>query len=141
MQVLLSENSLDGFYKCVNQNLEDMNNNDVFMYGLCYEQNLIYKSSIDENGKRYYILKDDFNFERAKEKYIGIVPLDFVLAAKMPNALDKLGLTMLNGKIKVKQKNKNKSINNDNEMYKKSPVLIKKIKRLHNEVFFHDIIK
>lgn len=103
MQILVSEDTLNEFYLTMEQNLIEMNSDDVFAYGLRYEEEPIYTISQDEKGITYYILKNNFDLEKAKHNYIGIVPFNYIVAAEKENALSILGLTINNGKIVKKE--------------------------------------
>ena len=99
--MLLSAEKIDEFDKIVDSNLEEMNIK-LMVYQLDPSK-LIYFTSWDEYGNQYYILKPNFDAERAVMDYIYQRPFAIQKATQKENALDLLGLKLENGDIKTKE--------------------------------------
>ena len=97
--MILSAEKVDEFDKIIDENLEEMNS-PASVYPLDYSK-LIYFTSWDENGNQYFILKPDFDEEKAWEEYI-YRRHSVEMASKKENALDSLGLKLSDGKIHLK---------------------------------------
>lgn len=103
MQKIVSENALKEFHSCIEYNLDLLDKGANFLSTIRYEKTRIYDYSLNEQGKGYYILKSDFDMSKAKSDYIGLVPIDYLVASQMDNSLDCLGLVKENGSIKIKR--------------------------------------
>lgn len=100
--MILSSEKINEFDEIVDSNLEEMNSKANFIYPLDYSK-LIYFTSWDEVGNQYFILKPEFDLEKAMTDYIYNRPYDITIATQKENALDSLGLKLENGKIKSKE--------------------------------------
>lgn len=100
-QLMVKLDDLKIFNNCIKSNLEEMKS-DVCSSGE-WENESIYFSSNDENGKIYYILKPDLDLNKVKSIFIGCMPVDIIIASQMPNALEALGLVMIDNKIETKK--------------------------------------
>ena len=100
--MLLSAEKVNEFDRIVDANLEEKNSKANIAYPLDNTK-LIYFTSWDEVGNQYYILKPDFDEEKAIENYIYRRHYDVTIASQKENALDLLGLKLEDGKIQIKK--------------------------------------
>lgn len=107
MQQMVLIDDLKKIHNCIEENLEAMNSTMNNIYATIWNDNeeSIYFTSNNKNGETYYILKPRFDLKRAKSLYIGCLPLDILVASQMDNALNCLGLQIIDDKIKVKDIN------------------------------------
>ena len=100
--LILSAEKIEAFDKMVDANLEQMN---IKLNTVCKfdPSKLLYFTSWDEMGNQYYILKPDFNAEKAIFDYIYQRPVAVEKSTQKENALDLLGLKLENGDIKTKE--------------------------------------
>lgn len=103
------KNTLEQYYKCVNDNLTKMGVPDIHFYSINNEE-LIYNISCDEYGEVFLILRSDIELDKVQSRYLGILPLNFVIAAEKENALAILGLKLENGNLKVIEKEKSRNM-------------------------------
>lgn len=102
-QRMLKETTINEFEYCIQENLIQMKKTVESMGRYEMDIDPIYFYSVDENGEGYYILKHNFDLEKAKACYLGEVSLDGLVASQQENALNILGLTKVNGKITLKE--------------------------------------
>lgn len=96
--MMLSYNKIKKFDNIININLDSMNSQLSYI-GSCNPENLIYFYSKDEEQKEYLILRPDIDLEKARNYYIGSIPLDLLIASQKENALNSIGLKLENRKI------------------------------------------
>ena len=108
------------FHGEIEKNLENMGSNECDMYRNVWydEDEPIYFKSYNKDGELYYILKPNFNSAKALDKYINSMSADYLIASRMSNALNCLGIVSFydnnyeNKEIhKEKIKNKKSSYN------------------------------
>ena len=112
VQKMVLLDDLKNFHNCIERKLDKdyfnlWNDND--------EQ--IYFASSNKNGEIYYILDPMFDYSRAQSLYIGILPVDVLIASQKENALNTLGLEKVNGVIRIKSNQK--QVNNDKVLKKR----------------------
>ena len=110
---MITTEETSNYQDIVNDNLKDMhskvNNLTPTDHEVNLEEMFFNYTIIDNQG--YYLLKDDPISKERRKKYIMLnIPLDVVLASQRPNALDAIGLVMIDGKIIKKEKSKIKKI-------------------------------
>ena len=120
-QKMVALDDLMAFYKTIKLNLEKMNC-EINVIGWNDSEEPIYFTSLDKDGKIFYILKDNFDLKEAKSKYIGTAIVDYIKASQMPNALNCLGLIKIENKIFSK-------IDLNNEVYSDCNVLFEPEKK------------
>jgi len=106
--MLISRDTLKEYHKVIEENLKDMDKKYGRIGSLDYPKS-IYFNSEDENGKLYSILKSDIDVRKAMNDYYSL-PLPLIMASQEENALNVLGLTLLDGKIVKKEKHKVRSL-------------------------------
>ena len=88
--VLLDD--LKRFHNTIEKNLEEMHSNvniNLIYASIWYENDEpIYFISRNKEAEVYYILKPEFDLERAIGKYISCLPADVLKASLMENALE-----------------------------------------------------
>ena len=116
---MVLKDDLDKFHEIIESNLRSMNNDINDTYATVWYDNdpSIYFVSEGKNGEIYYILDPMFDYGRAKSLYIGILPVDVLIASQKENALNTLGLEKVNGVIKIKSNQK--QVNNDKVLKKR----------------------
>ena len=112
--VLLDD--LKNFHNCIESNLEEKGNKDYFNFWNDNDEQIYFASS-NKNGEIYYILDPMFDYGRAQSLYIGILPVDVLIASQKENALNTLGLEKVNGVIRIKSNQK--QVNNDKVLKKR----------------------
>lgn len=105
---VLSLDEILNFYKIVLCNLEELNFNILISYPLI-DSKKIYSFYVDSTGKRFCKLNNDSDIKEILNEYIYIMPKDIILASKMNNALDAIGLEEINKSIKEKTYYKKKN--------------------------------
>lgn len=103
IQKMVLLDDLKKFHNCIENNLDKMKGNESFINCFDHTNDSIYFTSSDENGNTYYILKPEFDLEKARTLYIGCMPTDFIVASQMNNALSCLGLIKIEDKIFLKR--------------------------------------
>jgi hypothetical protein len=109
-QKMAKLDDLKEFHNKIEQNLEDMENEDLYdslcMYStMIYNNNeSIYFSSSDKEGNIFYILKPNFDKDRAMLMYFGWLPPRVLFASQMNNALASLGLAKKEDKMAMNEK-------------------------------------
>lgn len=106
-RMLLSYDKIKEYDEIINNNLDKMNSNINYINSLDNSKS-IYFYSKDENDKEYLILKPYFDFEKARYEYIGCLPLDIIIASQKENALEVIGLELVDGKLLKKDYEKAK---------------------------------
>lgn len=96
--MVLTANSIYKFIEAIDYNLERLNNTIDFSFEV-NESNAIYFFSKDENGKKYYILKDGFDIVSLRSEFIEFLPKKIILASQMYNALSKINLIKIDDNI------------------------------------------
>ena len=87
MQKMVSLNDLKKYYNIVEKNL-DVNINLIYASIWYDNDEPIYFISRNKEDEVYYILKPDFDLERAIGKYMSCLPADVLKASLMENALE-----------------------------------------------------
>ena len=108
---MITTEEANSFQDVVNNNLIAMNSKVNNLIPTDHEVNLddLFFNYTIINNQGYYLLKDDPISQERRKKYIMLnIPLDVVLASQRPNALDTIGLVMIDGKIIKKQNYKTK---------------------------------
>lgn len=99
--MILYEKALE-FDKVINENLDLMN--DLYGLGIMGKtDNRLFFTATNEEGELYAIIKPDADIEEARRWHIRCLPLEVVVASQMPNALDVIGLELVNGELKEKE--------------------------------------
>lgn len=92
MQKMVLLDDLKKYYNAVEKNLDEMNSDvsENLIYASIWYDNdePIYFISRNKEDEVYYILKPEFDLERAIEKYISCLPADVLKASLMENALE-----------------------------------------------------
>lgn len=92
MQKMVSLNDLKKYYNIVEKNLDEMDSNvniNLIYASIWYDNDEpIYFISRNKEDEVYYILKPDFDLERAIGKYMSCLPADVLKASLMENALE-----------------------------------------------------
>ena len=92
MQKMVLLDDLKKYYNAVEKNLDEMNSDvsENLIYASIWYDNdePIYFISRNKEDEVYYILKPEFNLERAIGKYISCLPADVLKASLMENALE-----------------------------------------------------
>ena len=92
MQKMVLLDDLKKYYNAVEKNLDEMNSDvsENLIYASIWYDNdePIYFISRNKEDEVYYILKPEFDLERAIGKYISCLPADVLKAALMENALE-----------------------------------------------------
>lgn len=92
MQKMVSLNDLKRFHNTIEKNLEEMHSNvniNLIYASIWYENDEpIYFISRNKEDEVYYILKPDFDLERAIGKYMSCLSADVLKASLMENALE-----------------------------------------------------
>lgn len=92
MQKMVLLDDLKKYYNTVEKNLDEMDSDvsENLIYASIWYDNdePIYFISRNKEDEVYYILKPEFNLERAIGKYISCLPADVLKASLMENALE-----------------------------------------------------
>lgn len=92
MQKMVLLDDLKKYYNAVEKNLDEMNSDvsENLIYASIWYDNdePIYFISRNKEDEVYYILKPEFDLERAIGKYISCLPADVLKASLMENALE-----------------------------------------------------
>lgn len=92
MQKMVLLDDLKKYYNAVEKNLDEMNSDvseNLIYASIWYDNNEpIYFISRNKEDEVYYILKPEFDLERAIGKYISCLPADVLKASLMENALE-----------------------------------------------------
>lgn len=92
MQKMVLLDDLKKYYNTVEKNLDEMDSDvsENLIYASIWYDNdePIYFISRNKEDEVYYILKPEFDLERAIEKYISCLPADVLKASLMENALE-----------------------------------------------------
>ena len=107
MGLLLSYDKIKKYIELVNNNLDEMGSNINWLFNSS-DLEQIYFYSCDEDGKAYLILKPDFNIKKARSDYMGCRPTEILVATQKANALDAIGLELIDGQIRKKESEKSK---------------------------------
>ena len=99
---MISADSVFEYEKIVNSNLKEMNTsvNSLTPDYLVDTDELFYFYTQDADNKGYYVLKVDDKSVEKRKRYIMGLPLDIVLASQKNNALELIGLRLIDGKIR-----------------------------------------
>ena len=116
VQKMVLLDDLKNFHNCIESNLEEKGNKDYFNFWDDNDEQIYFASS-NKNGEIYYILDPMFDYSRAQSLYIGILPVDVLIASQEENALNTLGLEKVNGVIRIKSNQK--QVNNDKVLKKR----------------------
>ena len=110
---MITTEEANSFKNVINNNLETMHSkvNNLIPTDSEVDLNDLFFNYTIINNQENYLLKDDPISQERRKKYIMLnIPLDVVLASQRPNALDAIGLVMIDGKIIKKQNYKTKKI-------------------------------
>lgn len=116
VQKMVLLDDLKNFHNCIESNLEEKGNKDYLNFWNDNDEQIYFASS-NKNGEIYYILDPMFDYSRAQSLYIGILPVDVLIASQEENALNTLGLEKVNGVIRIKSNQK--QVNNDKVLKKR----------------------
>ena len=103
----------DEYMHTINNNLKDMKSKVNNLTVADYEvdpDDLFFTFAADIDNKGYYIMKTDHESYLKSKNYIMGLPLDIILASEKTNALEILGLEMIDGKIVKKEESKIKKL-------------------------------
>lgn len=100
---MISYDKVVEFENIINNNLDEMNSpiNPSLFYE---EESKLYFHATDENGKVYLVIDPRADLKIAGNYHVGCLPLDIVIASQMENALDVLGIELIDGKLVMKNK-------------------------------------
>lgn len=104
--MLISRDTLKEYHRVIEENLKVVDSKIGHIRSSDFPES-IYFNSLDENGKLYSILKPDIDTEKAMYDYYSL-PLPLIIASQEENALDVLGLTLVDGKIVKKEREEHK---------------------------------
>lgn len=103
---MLPKSLIEEYDKMIDKNLDEMNSTINVVYPLDYEK-LIYRNTQDENGEWYSVLRFDLDIGEEKYRITHNSQKDLLAAAKMANALETIGIQLIDGKMKkIEHKNK-----------------------------------
>ena len=99
---MISADTVIKYERVVNSNLKRMNSsvNDLTPDYLIDTDKLFYFYAQDADNNGYYVLKSDDKSVYRRERYIMGLPLDIVIASQKENALEIIGLKLVNGRIR-----------------------------------------
>ena len=108
---MISYDKVEKFDKTINENLDNMNSkiNPSLFYD---EESKLYFHATDENGKLYLVIDPSADIKVAQDYHIGCLPIDIVVASQMENALNIIGLQLVDG-VLVKKKETNSNLTLD----------------------------
>lgn len=108
---MISYDKVEKFDKIINENLDNMNSkiNPSLFYD---EESKLYFHANDENGKLYLVIDPSVDIKVAQDYHIGCLPIDIVVASQMENALNIIGLQLVDG-VLVKKKETNSNLTLD----------------------------
>jgi len=101
---MISYDKVEEFDRVINENL-DLMNSEIDPLLFYNEESRLYFHATDETGKIYLVIDCNTDLKEAEHYHIGCLPLDIVLASQMDNALEVIGLELVDGKL-VKRKDK-----------------------------------
>lgn len=116
---MISADSVFEYEKIVNSNLKEMNTsvNSLTPDYLVDTDELFYFYTQDADNKGYYVLKVDDKSVEKRKRYIMGLPLDIVLASQKNNALELIGLRLIDGKIRKLKRRKRRVLENRYKIY------------------------
>ena len=116
---MISADSVFEYEKIVNSNLKEMNTsvNSLTHDYLVDTDELFYFYTQDADNKGYYVLKVDDKSVEKRKRYIMGLPLDIVLASQKNNALELIGLRLIDGKIRKLKRRKRRVLENRYKIY------------------------
>lgn len=87
------------FGRIINENLDAMGS-EINPF-LSYEEDFrLFLATSEETGKVYLVMNPNADLQAAQSYHIGCLPLDVVLASQMENALNVIGLQLVDGVLK-----------------------------------------
>ncbi len=101
---MLRHSQIQKFAEAINFNLQQLSKEIWPME----DADSIYFNSQDEDGNWYSILKPDLDIEKVKHSYIDTGSFYLWVASQMPNALEKINIESVNGKMKKIEKERQK---------------------------------
>lgn len=99
--ILSYEKALE-YDRVINANLDVMNS----PCGISDREetdNRLYFTSTDANGDLFAIINPSADLDKARSWHIGCLPVDVIVASQMPNALDVIGLELVDGRFLQKK--------------------------------------
>lgn len=106
ISMMLKHSQIKDFAEEINLNLQQLGKEIWPIENL----DLIYFNSQDEDGNWYSILKPGLDIEDVKHNYVYRGSLELWQASTMPNALGKLNIEFVNGKMQKIEKEKQKHL-------------------------------
>lgn len=106
ISMMLKHSQIKNFAEAINFNLQQMGKEIWPIEGL----DLIYFNSQDEDGNWYSILKPDFDIEKVKYSYVYAGSFDLWQSSQLPNALEKINIEFVNGKMQKIEKEEQKHL-------------------------------
>ncbi len=100
---MLSYDKALEFNAIINENLDNMNSK-VSIRPRCEQTSELYSVLQDENGNVYVVINSNADLKKAWGWHIGCLPIDVIIAARQENALETIGLRLVDGKL-TKQEN------------------------------------
>lgn len=106
ISMMLKHNQIKDFVEAINFNLQQLGKEIWPIQDL----GLIYFNSQDEEGNWYSILKPDLDIEKVKYNYVYKGSFELWQASQMPNALEKINIESVDGKMQKIEKEKHLSL-------------------------------
>ena len=134
---MISTDTVIEYERVVNSNLRKMNSsvNDLTPDYLVDTDKLFYFYAQDADNNGYYVLKSDDKSIEKRNRYIMGLPLDIVIASQKENALEIIGLKLVNGRIRKLQ---NTILKEEEDYYQEKTELFSLIsKTLENPDLFY----
>lgn len=100
---MISYDTVVEFEKVINENLDTMNK-DLSCPLFYDEESKLYFCATDENGKVYLVIDPRADLERCRSYHIGCLPIEVIIASQMENALDVIGIQLIDGMMRKKKK-------------------------------------
>lgn len=101
---MISYDKVEEFNRVINENL-DLMNSEIDPLLFYDEESRLYFHATDETGKVYLAIDPSADLKEAEHYHIGCLPLDIVIASQMDNALEVIGIELVDGQL-VKRKEK-----------------------------------
>lgn len=99
---MISYDKASEFDRVINNNLDNMNSSVSFSYD---NESKLYFPATDENGRTYLVIDPNVDIKTIKRCTIGSLPTDVLVASQKKNALNVIGLKLVNGVIVKDQEN------------------------------------
>ena len=107
---IISYDKVMVFDRVINENLDAMGS-EINPFLSYEEESRLFFTTTDETGKVYLVINPDADLKAAQSYHIGCLPLDVILASQMENALNVIGLQLVDGVLKKKENSKSLTMN------------------------------